>query len=171
MQGAVRVPAVDLRTTARWPLRLALAFSLGGAAVAAYLVRLHAVIAGNPKGGVCTFSDTISCDVVLASPYAEVGGIPVALIGLGGFALLFGLVAWRLLAGERSPHWLPIVLVITAGVGLAFELGMTWVELFVIEAVCPYCLTALGLIGATFAACVVAWRASLRGHRGERHHA
>jgi uncharacterized membrane protein len=45
-----------------------------------------------------------------------------------------------------------------AGLGLAFELAMTWVEFFVIEAVCPYCLTALGLISATFAAALVAWR-------------
>jgi hypothetical protein len=66
MRGLACVPAVRLRVSERWPLRLALAFSLGGAAVAAYLVRLHAVIAGNPKRGVCAFTDTISCDAVLA---------------------------------------------------------------------------------------------------------
>jgi uncharacterized membrane protein len=139
--------------------------------VAAYLLALHAAIAGNPNGGLCTFTVTISCDKVLASPYAEIAGVPVALIGLGGFALLFGLAAWRLFWGERSPRWIPVVLVITAGVGLAFELGMTWLELFVIEAVYPYCLMALGLITTTFTAALVAWRASLREPRGGRHHA
>jgi len=139
--------------------------------VAAYLVTLHAAIAGNPKRGLCTFTDTISCDKVLASPYAEIAGIPVALIGFGGFALLFGLTAWRLLSDEGSPRWLPVVLVIAAGVGLTFELGMTWVEFFVIEAVCPYCLMALGLITATFTAALVAWRASLRGPGGGRRRA
>jgi uncharacterized membrane protein len=157
--------------TGQWALRLILAFTLAGCIVAGYLVTLHAAIAGNPKRGLCTFTDTVSCDKVLASPYAEIGGVPVALIGLGGFALLFGLAAWRLLAGEGSPRWLPAVLALTAGVGLAFELGMTWVEFFVIEAVCPYCLTALGLITATFTAALVAWRASLRGPGGGRYHA
>jgi uncharacterized membrane protein len=176
MDETIDLPIIDasgnvVTPTGRWALRLALLFTLGGGIVAAYLLALHAAIAGNPNGGLCTFTDTISCDKVLASPYAEVGGIPVALIGLGGFALLFILAAWRLLSGEGSPRWLPVVLVSTAAVGLAFELGMTWVELFVIEAVCPYCLMALGLITATFTAALVAWRASLREPRGGRHHA
>jgi uncharacterized membrane protein len=46
---------------------------------------------------------------------------------------------------------------LTAGFGLAFELVMTWVEFFVIEAVCPYCLTALACIAASFVAAVCAW--------------
>jgi uncharacterized membrane protein len=134
-----------------------LAFSLGGAAIAAFLVRLHAVIAGNPKRGVCTFTDTISCDAVLASPYAAFGPIPVALIGLLGFVVLAGLAAWRLWGGARSPRWLPAALALVAGFGLVFELVMTWVELFMIRAVCPYCLTALVLIGGTFAAATIVW--------------
>ena len=146
-----------------------MAFSLGGGIVAGYLVKLHAAIAGNPKRGLCTFTDTLSCDKVLASPYAEIAGVPVALIGLGGFGLLFGLAAWRLVLGERSPRGLPFLLFLVAGLGLAFELGMTWVEFFVIEAVCPYCLAALGLIAATFGSSLVAWRkARLSYQREER---
>jgi uncharacterized membrane protein len=170
MQGVARGPVVGLRATERWPLRLALAFSLGGAAVAAYLVRLHAVIAGNPKRGVCTFTDTISCDVVLASPYAAIGPIPVALIGLLGFAILAALAAWRLWGGARSPRWLPSALALVAGFGLLFELVMTWVEFFVIRAVCPYCLTALALIAGTFAAAAWAWRTAAHATtKGGRH--
>jgi len=171
MQGVARVSAVGLRATERWPLRLALAFSLGGAAVAAYLVRLHAVIAGNPKRGVCTFTDTISCDVVLASPYAAIGPIPVAMIGLLGFVVLAGLAAWRLWGGARSPRWLPSALALVAGFGLLFELVMTWVEFFVIRAVCPYCLTALALIAGTFVAATVAWRTAGRTKNQEGWHA
>jgi uncharacterized membrane protein len=171
MQGVARGPAVGLRATERWPLRLALAFSLGGAVVAAYLVRLHAVIAGNPKRGVCTFTDTISCDVVLASPYAAIGPIPVAMIGLLGFVVLAALAAWRLWGGARSPRWLPPVLALVAGFGLLFELVMTWVEFFVIRAVCPYCLTALAFIAGTFAAAAWAWRAAAQGTAEEGRHA
>jgi len=159
MRGVVRASVVDLSATERWALRLAVALSLGGAGVAGYLVHLHGLIAGNPKRGLCTFTDTISCDAVLASPYAAFGPIPVALIGLLGFAVLAALACWRLLGGPQTPRWLPAALALVAGFGLLFELVMTWVEFFVIQAVCPYCLTALGFIAGTFVAATVAWRA------------
>jgi uncharacterized membrane protein len=152
--------AAGLSPSERWALRTVLILTLAGMGVAGYLVRLHAVIAGNPRRGVCTFTDTISCDVVLASPYAAFGPIPVALIGLLGFALLFGMALWRTLGQDRTPTWLPLALMLTAGFGLAFELVMTWVEFFVIKAVCPYCITALAFISGTFAASLWAWRAA-----------
>jgi uncharacterized membrane protein len=130
--------------------------------VAAYLLKLHARIAGNPNRGLCTFTDTLSCDKVLASRYAEIAGIPVALVGLLGFGLLFGLAAWRLSWRDRGPRRLSALLALVAGLGLLFELGMTWVEFFVIRALCPYCLAALGLITATFVAGLIAWRARQR---------
>jgi uncharacterized membrane protein len=126
--------------------------------VAAYLLWLHAAIAGNPRRGLCTFNDTLSCDAVLASPYAEIAGQPVALLGLAGFAVLLGLATWRLWQPGRSPRLLPALLALVAGLGLAFEVGMTWIELFVIQALCPYCLTALVLIAGTFLAAFRAWR-------------
>jgi uncharacterized membrane protein len=165
------MPATGVRATERWAVGAALVLSLGGAGVAGYLVYLHERIAGNPKRGLCTFTDTISCDVVLASPYAAFGPIPVALIGLLGFVVLAGLAAWRLWGGARSPRWLPAALALVAGFGLLFELVMTWVELFVIRAVCPYCLTALALIAGTFVAATVAWRTAGRTKNQEGWHA
>jgi uncharacterized membrane protein len=152
-----------------WSLRLLSVTTLSGMAVAGYLLSLHARIAGDPARGLCTFTETISCDKVLASPYAEIGGVPVALIGLMGFAILCLLAAWRLWVPERSPRNLPAVLALGAGLGLCFELGMTWVEVFIIQALCPYCLTALGLIGSTFVAALWAWQAARsRAVRGRR---
>jgi uncharacterized membrane protein len=171
MQGAAHVSAIGLRATERWALRVALALSLGGAGVAGYLVHLHGRIAGNPKRGLCTFTDTISCDAVLASPHAAIGPVPVALIGLLGFAVLAALAAWRLRGGARSPRWLPVALALAPGFGLLYELAMTWVEFFVIRAVCPYCLTALAFIAGTFAAAACAWRAAAQVTTEEGRHA
>jgi len=164
-------PVAGLASAERRALRLALALSLGGTGVAVYLVRLHTAIAGNPKRGLCTFTDTISCDTVLASPYAAIGPIPVALIGLLGFALLAALAAWRLVGERRTPRWLPAALALVAGVGLLFELIMTLVEFFVIRAVCPYCLIALALIAGTFANATWAWRAAGAAPTKEDRHA
>jgi uncharacterized membrane protein len=152
-------------TGERWGLAFVLLFTFAGAGTAAYLLHLHMLIAGNPKKGLCTFTDTLSCDKVLASPYAEIAGIPVALIGLLGFAFLFGLAAWRLAGGRRSPRRLPGILALVAGGGVAFELVMTWVEFFIIGAACPYCLTAFACLTSAFVAALLAWRAaaSVRG--------
>jgi uncharacterized membrane protein len=130
--------------------------------VAAYLLTLHIRIAGNPQRGLCTFTDTLSCDKVLASEYAEIAGVPLALIGMGGFALLAVMAAARLWWGDRVLRGIPTLLVLVGGAGLVFELRMTWVEVFVIQALCPYCLTALGLIAASFVAAVIAWRPGRR---------
>jgi uncharacterized membrane protein len=66
---------------------------------------------------------------------------------------------------------LPAALALVAGFGLLFELFMTWVEFFVIRAVCPYCLTALAFIAGTFVAATVAWRAAARTEHKEGWHA
>ncbi|MCX5733079.1 MAG: vitamin K epoxide reductase family protein [candidate division NC10 bacterium] len=60
----------------------------------------------------------------------------------------------------RTPRWIPATLAVLSGLGLTFELVMTRVEFFVIRAVCPYCLTALACIAASFVAAVIAWRGS-----------
>ena len=142
----------------RRALGMALIFSASGIGVAAYVLALHAANAGNPKQGLCTFTDTISCDKVLSSPYADIAGIPVALIGLVGFAALFGLAAACLFVPRWGPRRMPTLLVLVAGLGLCFELGMTGVEGFVIQALCPYCLAALALITGTFLAALWVWR-------------
>jgi uncharacterized membrane protein len=143
----------------------------GGLVVAAYLLHLHVRIAGYPKRGLCTFTDTLSCDKVLASPYAEIGGVPVALIGLAGFGGLCLLGLWRLGRGVRGPDWLPGAMVVVAGVGLLFEMGMTGIELFVIGALCPYCLAAFCLIAAAFVSAVMVQRGSSGTRLREATHA
>lgn len=142
-----------------------------GMAVAHYLVTLHTAIAKNPHRGLCTFTDTISCDAVLASPYAEIAGVPVALIGVAGFAALFCLATVCLFVPQWGPCRMRATLVLVAAVGLFFELVMTGVELFIIQAVCPYCLTALGLIAGTFLAAFWAWRSGrfAPAHAGADH--
>lgn len=153
-----------------WALRAVLVCTAAGGVIAAYPLKLHAAIAGTATRGLCTSNDTLSCDKVLASAYAEIAGIPVALVGLLGFGLLFGLAAWRLRQGSGSPRWLPSALALAAGAGLLFELGMTWIEVFVIRALCPYCLTAFALLTASFVAAVLASRAGCRqvGREAER---
>lgn len=76
------------------------------------------------------------CEQVALSPYSRIGGIPVAVFGVILSLVLLGLaIAWwrtndgRLLAAHYGLSLL----------GVVFELYFTYLELFVIGAVCVWC--------------------------------
>jgi uncharacterized membrane protein len=77
------------------------------------------------------------CEDVALSPYSEIMGIPVALFGAGfsALVLILALVWWR--AGDRR------ALLASYGLGLfgiLFVTYLTYLELFVIHAVCVWCV-------------------------------
>jgi uncharacterized membrane protein len=84
-----------------------------------------------------------SCDVVNASAYAEVWGFPVAGIGVAGYLALLalGTMAWRAEdeAGRRG--WLRWVF---AGglAGVLYAIYLTYLELYVINAICFWCVVS-----------------------------
>lgn len=112
-----------------------------GVGVAAYLSyeKLSGVV------GPCLVGS--GCDTVNSSAYSSVLGIPVALFGLAwsATALVASLAWWR--STDRRPLYL-----LYAGglVGLLFELYLVYLQLFVIRAVCSWCV----VYGATV---VVGW--------------
>lgn len=76
------------------------------------------------------------CEQVALSAYSRVGGVPVAVFGVGLSLVLFALaIAWwrtddgRLLAAHYGLSLL----------GVIFEVYFTYLELFVIGAVCVWC--------------------------------
>ena len=69
-------------------LRAAVAVvALAGVAVAGYLTYVHY----QPEALICTGSG--GCEAVQDSSYAELAGIPVALLGLGAYLVVLALVA------------------------------------------------------------------------------
>ncbi|MGD8583903.1 MAG: vitamin K epoxide reductase family protein, partial [Chloroflexota bacterium] len=84
------------------------------------------------------------------APYSAIGPIPVALIGLLGYALIF-LVAWLkdwwLLLDDYSPE----IMVALTGFAFLFSLGLTGLELFVIGAICRFCVLSALIITIMFA--------------------
>jgi vitamin-K-epoxide reductase (warfarin-sensitive) len=91
----------------------------------------------------CNISETLNCDIVNRSIYSELFGIPVALIGMAGYASLFG-SATIYRARPDTPKFLAGASLI----GLAFALYLTYIEGFVLAAWCILCLTSLVLIFA-----------------------
>lgn len=126
-------------------LRIAIAaVALLGVGIATYLTVVHythaTVVCVTGGGG---------CETVQQSAYADVGGIPVALLGLGGYLLIF---AANLVPGDAGRVG-GFCLALT---GVAFSAYLTYLELFVINAICQWC------VGSAVVMCVLLVLSSLR---------
>ena len=87
---------------------------------------------------VCGLSE---CHTVQASDYAEILGVPVALLGLGMYMAVLALVAVRRL----RPGLTVVATAATFGLALAgaiFAGYLTYVEVFVLQAVCQWCVVS-----------------------------
>ncbi len=106
------------------------------------------------KTAFCDIGDNFNCDIVNRSEYSTILGIPVALIGMLGYAALVGLATVY-----RERPGTPAMLFGGAAAGLAFALYLTYIEARVLGVYCILCLSSLSLITATtiFAA-VIWWR-------------
>jgi uncharacterized membrane protein len=90
------------------------------------------------------------------SEYSSILGIPVALIGMLGYAALAGLATVY-----RERRDTPAILFGGAAAGLAFALYLTYIEGHVLGVWCILCLSSLGLIATTtIVASVIWWKGS-----------
>jgi uncharacterized membrane protein len=109
-------------------LRLAAGLvALAGLVVAGYLTWVHfddAALVCVAGGG---------CETVQESEYAEIAGVPVAMLGLGAYGALLGLIAWDTPTARLGAAMLTLV-------GLVFSMYLLALQLFVIDAVCAWCL-------------------------------
>jgi uncharacterized membrane protein len=129
-------------------LRLAVgALALVGAGLAAYLtyVRYTGGTIACTSGG---------CELVQGSRYSAVGGIPVALIGLIGYVLIFGSA---FVPGELGAA---VGLALTVG-GFAFAMYLLYVQAALIEAYCHWCLVSDGVLAALLVLGVLRLRAAI----------
>jgi uncharacterized membrane protein len=109
-------------------LRLAVAaVAVAGIAVAAYLTWVHY----HPAALICTRGG--GCETVQRSHYAVLLGVPVAVFGLAAWVAVLALVAWD------TPTARVLVAAI-ALVSVVFAVYLVILQLFVIDAVCVWCL-------------------------------
>lgn len=93
---------------------------------------------------------TGACETVQLSPWSRFGGLDVSLIGIVGYAGLLTLSLVALRPGLSSRRWPATLLTVLAGIGVAFTTYLTYLELFVIHAICRWCLGSAVLITAVF---------------------
>jgi uncharacterized membrane protein len=97
-------------------------------------------------GGSLACSRWAQCDVVNNSVYAKIHGIPVAFIGLAGYLVLLGLaIASLQTEGPTQRRLLGLSFLLALG-GVGFSAYLTYLELYVIEALCNWCMASATLI-------------------------
>lgn len=87
------------------------------------------------------------CNAVQASPYARLFGIlPVGVLGVIGYVAILAVWLWGRFAGDRPAGYAYPAIFGMALAGVLFSLYLTYLEPFVIGAVCIWCLTSAVII-------------------------
>jgi uncharacterized membrane protein len=132
--------------------------SLVGILIALYLTLYKVGVVGNLS---CTIG---SCEMVNTSRWATFLGLPVAAWGLAAYVALFALSLAGTsdrLAASRVISWL---LVGIAGWSVLFSAWLTYLELFVIDAICIWCVTSAVLLVGILVVSLI----DLKGAKGAR---
>ena len=118
-----------------------------GLLLSAYLTWVHfAQVAPVCVGG------SGGCETVQSSRYATVLGVPVAVLGIIGYA---GLLFSAVLRGELGVYLGFLI----ALVGTLFSAYLTYLEVFVIHAICQWCVASAAImVAALICAALAAWR-------------
>lgn len=119
---------------------LLLVLSVLGLILSLYLTYLHFADA---NAAFC--SEGSDCDLVRQSAFASILGIPVALFGVIGYALI---IALTLANFSVKRKWL--LLYVASLAGVTFSAYLTYLELFIIEAICKYCVISALFMLAIF---------------------
>lgn len=130
-----------------WQIRLIQLLAVPGMLISFYLLLFHS---GNLIG-VCGPSAWDDCGAVSGpdAPYSAIGPVPVALIGLIGYASIF-LLTWLKDWLPPLEEYLPEVMVGVVGLAFLFSLFLTGLELFVLNALCRYCVVSAVIVTVMF---------------------
>lgn len=97
-----------------------------------------------------------SCETVQMSPYSRFLGLEVALYGVLGYLTLL-VVSLETVRQPADRRRLTLLLGLS-GIGLAFTIYLTSLELFVIHAICRWCVGSAVIITLLFLAVLLEWR-------------
>lgn len=101
--------------------------AIAGLVVAAYLTWAHyvdvSVVCGLGSG----------CETVQSSSYATIAAVPVAALGAGAYGTILALLAWDAPVTRLAAAAIALV-------SLLFSIYLLVAQLFVIDAVCTWCL-------------------------------
>ena len=132
-----------------WLDRLMLILIVAGIVIASYLTYVKLF-------GIKPYCAGVgNCEAVQTSPYAELLGVPVAIWGLLGYLVLLALYL------VKRNNWANLAWVarqlffLTTLVGVLYSAYLTYLELFVIHAICPWCVASAIVMTALFVLAII----------------
>lgn len=137
----------------KWRMGAA-ALSLIGVFLAAYLYLYKVGRIGSVMCG------TGGCETVQFSAWSRFLGIEVSLIGLAGYLGLLVLSLATLQGPLVGRAWPVRLLAVLSGIGVVFAAYLTYLELFVIHAICRWCVASAVIISGIFACALLGLRHS-----------
>jgi len=122
------------RAWVAWATPILALIGLGVAGYLAYVETRQVAAVCGPVG---------DCNAVQASPYARLFGVlPVGVLGALGYVALLAAWLWGRYGRGRLAELAPLAVFAIALFGVLFSLYLTYLEPFVIRAVCAWCLTS-----------------------------
>ncbi len=131
------------RPRPQWVEYLTPALVVIGLGVAGYLTYIELT------AGTAVCGPVGDCNAVNTSPYAKLFGIlPVGIVGLIGYAAILTAWLWGRFRSDKLASSMPLILFGLALFGMLFSIYLTYVEVYVIYAVCIWCLTSAVIMAA-----------------------
>jgi uncharacterized membrane protein len=97
-------------------------------------------------GGSLACTRWADCDVVNNSVYSQLYGVPVSVIGLAGYLLLLTLAFAALWTDGRTQRQILLLSWLCSLAGVGFSAYLTYLEIYVIEALCAWCVASAVII-------------------------
>jgi uncharacterized membrane protein len=156
LRGGIVRPQPDWLT---WITPILALLGLGVAGYLAYVETRQVAAVCGPVG---------DCNAVQASPYARLFGVlPVGVLGAMGYVALLAAWLWGRYGRGRLAELAPLAVFALALFGVLFSLYLTYLEPFVIRAVCAWCLTSAVIMTALL---LLSIRPALAAHGMGRQH-
>lgn len=133
------VSKISLRQDLGLGVLLATAGAIGVIAAVVLLIEKMNVLANPDYIPSCNLNPVLSCGSVMSTPQAEAFGIPNPIIGIVGFAIVAA-IGSGLLAGARYAPWFWGATQVGVTFAVGFVHWLMYQSLYVIGALCPYCM-------------------------------
>jgi uncharacterized membrane protein len=109
-------------------------------------------------GSVAACGNYADCEAVNSSRYAEVAGVPIAILGLLGYLAILGVTLLEI----REPLWKSGLRLAFFGFTLAgtlYSVYLTYIEVAILRAICPFCVVSAVVMLALFIIAIYRLRA------------
>jgi uncharacterized membrane protein len=94
------------------------------------------------------------CQTVANSPYSEIAGIPIAFLGVGVYIVIIALLYLE----GRGTFWQqnsPLIIFGLTLAGTIYSIYLTYLEIAVIYAICPYCVISAIVMTLLFIVAII----------------